>query len=410
MLVPAHVGFWRSSFGHRDAEVNPRALPPGAATRALGWARWFRVDSVECPRIEAMPARGAAAPGGSSPLAPSSPPLRGPWGAGLRAAHLGRPLWFVALWACAACTAAGASSGGAAFNATVSAPRVAAVELAAVCWPEGASGSITHTPAGEGGLRFEASAPSLNSTARCQREVLLTAPDGRAAVGSALTLTPPAQRPSGWVVLAWARMLNEGRYGPEKLLDAAPLVRACLAQGLGLRGAPTFTVDPEARPRVQVSSESGSAGAVTDTERCVEAVLGAAAWPNSRAQRFTFSGMAGAPAAQGDVSLWFAAAGGRERPALDPAAVKEALSLRKAELFRCWEVAVARRPELEGGLSVRLRAGPGGAVDEVTVVGNLTQARSMPGDYLFQQCVAGVVRGARLPGEGESTYSWNFAL
>jgi hypothetical protein len=309
-----------------------------------------------------------------------------------------------------ACATSGATSSGAAFNATVSTPRVGALELVAACWPDGASGSVTFSRAGDRDLRFEAAPPSLNPTARCQREVLLTAPDGLAAVGSGLTLSPPQGPLSGWVVLAWARLLNEGRYGPEKgLLDAAPLVRACLAQGMGLRGAPTFTVDPEGRPRVQVVSESGSVGAVTDTERCVEAVLGAAAWPNSRAQRFRLTGAVGAPAPQGDVAPWFGGAG-PERPALDPAAVKESLAAHKAEIFTCWEQAIARRPELEGGRSVRLRAGPDGAVTQVTVVGNLTDARSMPGDYVFDQCVVGVVSRTRFPQGGESVYSWNFAL
>ena len=278
---------------------------------------------------------------------------------------------------------------------TVERPTLPASELFNVCWREDAPAAVklTFMP---GDVMFES---ADNSTGRCVREIAQTYPWAGDRPSGELEVKPV--QPSGWAVLAWVKLLAATRFGPERgLLDPAPLVAACLAQGQ-VRSGTSWAIRWD--PALRVSALP--AGVLTDQERCVEAVLGATAWPSSRAFTFSFSGAAPKPG--GDVSFYYPKDG--TAAPLDAQRVHDAIALVKPAVGVCWENALNRRAGIGGGRTVRITVGEDGSVAHVAVANNATDARGSAADYLLDRCLVGAVKGARFgPGAGDTAYSWVF--
>lgn len=277
-------------------------------------------------------------------------------------------------------------------EAVVEKPLVPASALFEVCWPPDAA------PDGHVKLQFLPNNEVLfeatdNSTARCMREIAQTFPWGADRPSGDVEVK--FAQPSGWAVLAYVKLLSASRFGPERgLLDPAPLAAGC--------GAP--------RPGVMFAVRGSAVtvlpnGAVTDSERCLEAVLGATAWPSARAYTFDFAGKA--PPAAGDVSFYFAP----QKPLvpMDPQRVHDALALTRPRVAVCWETALARRAGLSGGRTVRISVRDDGSVENVSIAANASDARATAADYLLDQCLVDAVRSVRFgPGAGDTAYSWVF--
>lgn len=320
----------------------------------------------------------------------------------------------VLLAACATTTPAG--QGGTTFTpapeATAPAPVVPGAPLERLfdlCWPADATAQqqvvLTRQPNGD--YAFEAKEGASNSTARCLRELATTYP-GTAA--PAFTLGPPSTRPSGWTVLAYVHLLSPSRFGPERgLLDPAPLAHACLAHGDSPRSGVLFAVSFESELKVRLQSQGMPVEPLTDSERCLQAVLGATVWPATRPFTFDFAAKdPGMP--KGDVAHYFGPAGGAAQ-ALDPVKVKESISSSGPAVSACWEAALLRRAGLGGGRSVRLRVGDTGGVSSVTVVGNVSAEPNTAADFLLDGCLVAAAQKVRFPGgaAGDGIYSWVFA-
>lgn len=294
----------------------------------------------------------------------------------------------------AACATTGAAPG---FRegVTVERPALPASELFDVCWREGAPASVKLTFMPDD-VMFES---TDNSTGRCVREIAQTYPWGAERPSGELIVTPKA--PGGWAVLAWVKLLSVTRFGPERgLLDPAPLVAACLQKG-GVRSGTSWAIRWSPSLRVEVLP----AGALTDTERCVEAVLGATAWPSTRA--FTFSLPAGGPAPAGDVAFYFWSE--HAVAPLEAQRAHDALALVKGGVGVCWEAALNRRAGLGGGRTVRITVGEDGAVSQVAVGPNQSNSPTSAADYLLDKCLVDTVKAARFgPGAGDTAYSWVF--
>ncbi len=293
----------------------------------------------------------------------------------------------------AACATTGPAAG---FReAVVEKPALPAAELFNVCFKEDAVAPVKLTfMASE--VLFES---QDNSAGRCMREIADTYPWAGDRPTGELMVKPA--KPSGWAVLAWVKLLAPSRFGPERgLLDPAPLVAACLQKGPPRPGiAYAIRFDPSLRVSVL------PAGALTDGERCVEAVLGATAWPSTRP--FTLELGAKAPAGQGDVAQYFAS----EKPVtpIDPQRVHDAMMLIKPAVAACWERALERRAGITGGRTVRISVGDDGGVTHVALAANATEARATAADYLLDQCLVQAVKAARFgPGAGDTAYSWVF--
>ncbi|MHB8873810.1 MAG: hypothetical protein ACYC8T_09020 [Myxococcaceae bacterium] len=316
-----------------------------------------------------------------------------------------------------------AGQGGAVFREPLANPGAGAGAMMDVCWPpdaaEGSAAKVSLTFfVKEGRLEdviFEAGGGATNSVGRCIREVAWVYPWRPGEVPATLELTPPAQRPSGWAVLAYVRQISAMTYGDDRgVLDPAPLVRACLSHGLGAR--PQLLYRVETSPLVRVMTHaSGVTGPVSDSERCVVAVLAATRYPGSRGFELAFPGFEGAPAAAplSEVAAYFAPAGAEVSAGpIDPALAREALSLRGPQVAACWESALARRAGLSGGRSVRLRVGPEGEVQFAHVVQNQSNSPQEAADLLLDRCLVGAAAGARFQRTGTSgdvIYSWVFA-
>jgi hypothetical protein len=313
----------------------------------------------------------------------------------------------LALFLAAGCKTADAGQGGAKFlEGKVDAPRVSADAMYEICWEPHATGSVTLQFLKEGQIFFEAKDGASNTTGRCLREIAGSYPNA-GAVGSSKEVKAPGHPASGWAWLAWAKLLSASRYGAERgILDAAPLVEACLSKGMGLRSGAVFEIEPLPSFEVRTLANDGRPGAFTDTEKCIDAVLGATAWPSSQPASFTFE-TKGGPAAEGDVDFYFHT--GETQPALDAQVVHDAFALIQPAVGVCWEAALKRRPGLGGGRTVRLRVSATGAVEKATFVGNLSQSPRTASDYLLDQCLLGAVKAVRIPGPGETAYSWVFA-
>jgi hypothetical protein len=316
---------------------------------------------------------------------------------------------------CGCVTSNGATGqGGAAFNPPgASKPSVPVEALYDLCWPADATAQqrVKLVTLGNGEVIFEALEGASNSTARCLREIATSYPGPRAA--GEVKVTPPPKSPSGWVVLAYVQLLSAARFGPERgVLDPAPLIQACLSRGdaprVGVRFA--VTIAPELKVSLE-SSDGFVQPALTDSERCIEAVLGSTVWPNTRGFTLDFSSRdpSGAPG-QGEVSHYFAPPGGAAA-GLDPVKVKESISSSGPAVGACWEAALLRRAGLAGGRSVRLRVEESGAVSHIWVLGNLSAEPATAADYLLDRCLVEAARKVRFPAgaAGDTVYSWVFA-
>src|SRR5439155_20831452 len=201
-------------------------------------------------------------------------------------------------------------------------------------------------------------------------------------------------------VLAWVKLLDATRFGPERgILDPENYVSACLGHGA-------------MRPGVQVAIRHAPAlsvtifpsGALTDVERCVEAVLGATAWPSTRPFTFELSG--GSSAAQADVSFYFSPA--TPVSPVDPQRVRDAMQKAQSRVAICWESALQRRAGLAGGRTVLISIDGDGAAKDVSIVGNASDTPLTAADYLLDQCLVGAARDVRFGGgaPGDAAYSW----
>lgn len=317
----------------------------------------------------------------------------------------------VALFTVACKTTADVRQGGADFRAgPVSRPLVEAERLFDVCWPNTSGSTDAVELHFEGSqVDFTVSGGATNATGRCVREIATTYPWETPRSGP-MTVRPPNKPVSGWAVLAYVRLLSPGRFGPERgLLDPAPVVAACLKTGTPLRPQVQFEVRHEPALKVQVFAASGAVGAFTSAERCVEAVLGATAWPNTRRHLFELDDTLGAPPPAAE-SLPYALPTGLAVP-IDPQRTKEALSARQGGVAACWEQALTRRAGLSGARTVRAHVTPHGEVSSAIIVGNESDSAATAADYLLDRCLIDVVSTARFaPGpEGDAVYSWVFA-
>jgi hypothetical protein len=328
----------------------------------------------------------------------------------------------LALAACKTVPEASSGQGGAVFRAAPTEAAASARAMMDVCWPaeaiarpEGQLVRLTFVQSGGhlDDVMFEAPGKAGNSVGRCLRQVAWAYPWKPGEAPAALELVPPARRPSGWVQLAYVRQLSAMSFGDDRgVLDPAPLVRACLARGLGARPQLVFKVEP-APVRVATFSD-GPTRVVSDTERCVLAVLAATQYPGSRGFELSFASLEGAPppASADQVRAYFAPGDVPAGSPLDPAVAREALQLRGPQVAACWEAALARRAGLAGGRSLRLRVGPGGEVVFATVVANQSNSSQEAADLLFDRCLVAAAEGARFPAAGVNAdviYSWVFA-
>jgi len=279
-------------------------------------------------------------------------------------------------------------------------------------------------------ITFQPAGGASNATGRCLQQIAWKYPWEAEPGGlpELLDLTPPAARPSGWQDLAYNALLAEGALGPERgLLSPAPLLRACMENGAGLRAHIRFRVRTQP-VRVSVFFELSEVErpeqrrteadlATTDSERCIKAVLGSTAFAGTRNYELELGDLSGAPPAApaGEVSAYFAPGTG---PAADvagtiePAAARERLSQRRPQVTACWEKALQRRSALFGGRTFRMRVGEGGQVDFVHVVANRSDREDEAEDYLLDRCVIDALSGARFPpvpgGGAEVAYSLVF--
>ncbi|MBL8952907.1 MAG: hypothetical protein JNK82_19170 [Myxococcaceae bacterium] len=293
----------------------------------------------------------------------------------------------------AACATTGPTAG---FREVqVEKPALPAAELFNVCFKEDAVAPVKLMFM-SGEVLFES---QDNSAGRCMREIADMYPWGEGRPSGELVVKPA--KPSGWAVLAWVKLLAPTRFGPERgLLDPAALVASCLTKGPARPGvAYAIRFDPALRVSVL------PAGALTDGERCVEAVLGATAWPSTRP--FTLE-LGTPPAGKGDVSHYFVASEKVVSP-IDPQRVHDAMMLAKPLVAACWEAALNRRAGISGGRTVRISVDDSGAVTHVSMAANATDARSTAADYLLDLCLVQAVKSARFgPGAGDTAYSWVF--
>ena len=298
------------------------------------------------------------------------------------------------------------------------AARAPVKALMDACWSApGASGVVVLTLMSEGGLLrdvlFATREGASNADARCLRAVAFAYPWEKGSVPPTLELRAPARAPSGWEVLEHLRLLTEGAFPvPRGLVDSAPLVSACLKQGGGLRPGLQFVL--ETTPvKVGLRIGQDEVKPLSDTERCIGAVLGSTLYPGTRTFTLAFPPTAVPPTEPKRVAWYFEPAGAT--PALDtlsPMAVKEAVALLQPQIASCWEAAIERRAGLSGGRTWRFVADSSGSFEQIQVVGNQSDARDEASDYLLDQCLAKALARGHLRGGGPraaGTYSWVFA-
>lgn len=303
-----------------------------------------------------------------------------------------------------ACATPSASQGGARLQpVTAEAVSLPPQALFAVCWPQDALSSqrvvLTFLPED---VVFEVKEGASNSTGRCLREVASTVK--WPSRPSTLEVAPPVQPIDGWAVLAWAHLLADARYGPERgVLDPGPLVSACLARGGPLRPATRFVV--KHTPGFEVRALPS---ALSESERCVEAVLSATAWPSTRELFFDFLAAKNAPPPAGEVSAYVAPTQATG-VALDPLLVKDVVRLAGPKVGACWDAALARRTSIGGGRTFRFRVDDSGAVAAAWVAGTMSEGGTAA-DYLLDRCLVDALKGLRFPAQaGDGVYTWVFA-
>lgn len=304
----------------------------------------------------------------------------------------------------ASCTGPSAAQGGARFVETT-APTLDPQAAFAVCWPQDAlpTSHVTLTFADANDVLFEAKDGASNSTGRCLRELATSVQWPRRP--TSLDVKPPEQPIDGWAALAWVKLLSPSRFGPERgLVDPAPLVAACLSKGGPLRPSTRFVV--RHTPGFEVRTLPST---MSDSERCVEAVLSATAWPSARELFFSFPDLAHAPALEGDVALYSPPVGPSTGAALDPSMVKERLQLVAPKVSACWDAALARRTTIGGGRTFRFRVGDDGFVKAAWVTATMSDGVTAA-DYLLDRCLAGALTEAHFaPQAGDGVYTWVFA-
>jgi|GEM_PF-1751599 hypothetical protein len=304
-----------------------------------------------------------------------------------------------------ACATPSASQGGARFEPVgpvrLSLPPEA---LFAVCWPQDALAAqrvvLTFL---EGEVVFEAREGASNSTGRCLREIASTVVWPQRP--TTLEVAPPVQPIDGWAALAWVKLLSSSRFGPERgVVDPAPLVAACVTRAGPLRPSTRFVV--RHTPGFEVRPLPS---AVADSERCVEAVLSATAWPSSRELFFEFSSAAHAPPAEGDVSAYVVPPGSSTGLALDPTLVKDVVRLAGPKVSACWDAALVRRTSIGGGRTFRFRVDDAGAVTHAWVASTMSEGPTAA-DLLLDRCLRDTLRGLHFPPQaGDGVYTWVFA-
>lgn len=300
-------------------------------------------------------------------------------------------------------------------------PSVSARAMMDACWPEPGvpAQRVTLTFIQESGKLKDvvfASEGAPNTVGRCLQQVTWSYPwDG--PIPEALVVTPPAARPSGWIYLAWVTLLGETSLTARPgILRPAPLVRACLEQGTSFRAGLRFKVQPQPVRVLLLSANGAPDRAVTDSERCVEAVLAATAYPGTRTLDLSFPDFTGAPPAAParEVAHYFGPAGPPQpEGTVDPMTAKERIATRQPAVAACWEEALARRAGLSGARTLRIRLTPDGGVAFAQVVANRSDRDEEAVDYLLDACLVGAISSLRLPppggGGGEFAYSWVFA-
>ncbi len=293
-----------------------------------------------------------------------------------------------------------AAQGGAGFRNDGPVPTALPPEsMFAVCWPPDSKGevSLVFTPTD---VMFEAHDGATNSTARCLREIATTAAWPQRP--TSLVVHPPLKPAAGFVVLAWVKLLSSTRYGPERgLLDPARLARACLLNG-----------DPRPSTQFEISHDPGFSvktipEALTSSERCLEAVLSATAWPSTRPFVLTFDDLAAAPVAAGETGFYEPIHADAQPPA-DAVAVHDALALKQSAVTACWDEARTRRAGLGGNKTFRFRI-ERGEVTHAWVVTNGSDVTSPAVDYRFDACLFAVLKGTHARSDGDAVFTWLFA-
>lgn len=302
-----------------------------------------------------------------------------------------------------------------------------AERLMDACWepnapPDARVELVFHLEAGTlKQVSFDAQGGATPAVGRCAREVALSYPWPQGGVPERRVLTPAKGGPSGWAQLAYAALLAEDRAqavggGAEEatgLRNPAPLVHACL-QGRGATATRArFTVQSlPTRVEVLRDGEARGSGPRLPVERCVAAVLGATAWPNSRGYTLDFQRMEDAPppAPPEAVAAYFADA--QELPPLSPEVVHAGMGRLRPAVAVCWEAALRRRPDLSGGRSVQFVVGVDGAVRTATVAPHGSDAAEEAADYLLDRCLLGALGGLRFqpPDKGPARGSWSWVF
>jgi hypothetical protein len=302
-----------------------------------------------------------------------------------------------------ACATPVASQGGAGFRDVKVEPSAVPLQaLFGVCWPQDAASSqrvqLTWLP---NDVMFEAREGASNSTGRCVREIATTFISNPRPTGT-MEVAPPTQPLDGWAVLAWVKLLAPGRFGPERgLVDPAPLVAACLSRS-PLRATTAFVVKHIPGPEVRVVPS-----VLSESERCVEAVLASTAWPSPRELFFDFK-TAPLAAANDEVSTYFGPASSTGS-AVDPQAVKDAVRLVQPKVASCWDAALLRRASIGGARTLRFTVDDTGTVTRAWVASGLADGPAAA-DYLLDQCLVAALKQAHFPrAAADGFYTWVFA-
>ncbi len=274
-----------------------------------------------------------------------------------------------------------------------------------VCWPADAQpGQNVVLIFNAKGVFFEPSPGVSNATARCLREVAESYRFEQQPQG-AVTVQSPATRPMGWQVLGYVELLAPSRFQESRgLLKPAALVRRCIEKGGGNSFRNDLAYRIQTAPAVSVRAVGG---ALSDSERCVEAVLGSTAWPSAGDFEVAFPPLPLSAGAEQQSLLPYFAPPGEALPVFVPESVREALSLKKAEVARCWEAALLRRAGLSGGRTVRFRVK--GGKTQAWMTKSVADAESSGADLLFDRCLVDIVKAVPFAQDGEGAYSWVFA-
>ncbi len=272
---------------------------------------------------------------------------------------------------------------------------VAVAAVFDVCWPPEAPRDarvrLEFTP---DDVTFSTFDGAENATGRCLRELASAFPF-TARPSAPVDVRPPKGPIDGWGVLGWAKLLAAERFAPLRgLVDPLPAAVSCV--GLGApRPELTFTVRREPALKIELS-----APVERPSEACLEAVLGAMAWPSSRV--LTFSFRQAPPAVSADRTAVLFTAVPDQASALDGAVIRRAFGARREEVQQCWEEVMARRPTAAGARTVRWTATSSGLVAWI-----VPEAGAIA-DVLLDACLVRVTQSAPFDSSGPGEFSWSF--